>query len=146
MATRKPSNPELAAAARNLNSAAHHIRRAVNRKLDEIAKTVAMELQKAKNTAMTKGGQAKRRFDALLKKTEARLKKVNGEARKSLHKAVAEAEKKLVTAKTAVTRSVAARKTATKPAGRRVVAKKVAAKRAPAKKATAKRSRRKAAA
>lgn len=131
MATRKPSNPELAAAARNLSSAAFHIRRAVNRKLDEIAKTVAVELQKAKNTAMTKGGQTKRRFDSLLKKTEARLKKLNGDARRSLHKAVAEAEKRLVTAKTL---------------DKRVVTKKAATKRAPAKKAATKRRPRKTAA
>ncbi len=142
MATRKLSNPELAAAARNLNSAAHHIRRAVNQKLDELGKTVAMELQKAKKTAMTKGGQAKRRFDALLKTTEARLKRVNTDARKSLHKAVAEAEKKLVTAKATVTRPATARKAAVKKS----TARKAGAKRAPAKKAAAKRAPRKAAA
>ena len=141
MATRKPSNPELAAAARNLNSAAFHIRRAVNQKLDELARTVAIELQKAKKTAMTKGGQAKRRFDALLKTTEARLKKVNTDARKSLHKAVAEAEKKLVTAKAAVTRPAAAKKAAVKK-----TVGKASAKRAPAKKAAVKRAPRKAAA
>jgi DNA-binding protein HU-beta len=141
MATRKLSNPELAAAAKNLNSAAHHIRRAVNQKLDELGKTVAMELQKAKKTAMTKGGQAKRRFDALLKTTEARLKRVNTDARKSLHKAVAEAEKKLVTAKAAVTRPATAKKATVKKTVR-----KAGVKRAPAKKAAAKRAPRKAAA
>lgn len=128
MATRKPGNPELAAAARNLNSAALHIRRAVNQKLDEIGRTVATELQKAKKTAMTKGGQAKRRFDALLKTTEARLKKVNTDARKSLHKAVAEAQKKVVTAKKAT-----AKKAVRKASARRASAKKVTAKRAPRK-------------
>lgn len=135
MATRKPGNPELAAAARNLNSAALHIRRAVNQKLDEIGKTVAAELQKAKKTAMTKGGKARRRFDALLKTTEARLKKVNTDARKSLHKAVAEAQKKVVTAKAAVTRPAAAKKAAVKKTARKVSAKRASAKKVPAKRA-----------
>ncbi len=142
MATRKPSNPELAAAAKNLNSAAFHIRRAVNQKLDELARTVAVELQKAKKTAMTKGGQAKRRFDSLLKTTEARLKKVNTQARKSLHGAVAEAQKKLVTAKATVARPAASKKAAVK----KTLARKAAAKRTPAKKAATKRAPRKAAA
>lgn len=136
MATRPQRNPELAAAAKNLSSAAHHIRRAINKKLDEIGTTVSAELGKAKRAAMTKGGQAKRRFDALLKTAETRLKKVNADARKSMHQAVGEAEKKLLAAKKVVAKRVAAKKAVKK----RVVAKKATAKRAPAKKTAPRRA------
>lgn len=136
MATRPQRNPELAAAAKNLSSAAHHIRRAINKKLDEIGTTVSAELGKAKRAAMTKGGQARRRFDALLKTAETRLKKVNADARKSMHQAVGEAEKKLLAAKKVVAKRVAAKKAVKK----RVVAKKATAKRAPAKKTAPRRA------
>jgi len=116
MATRKPKNPELAAAAKNLGVAARHIRRAVNQKLDQIGTAASAELAKAKNAALTKSGQAKRDFDALMKKAEARLKKATAEAKASLHKAVGEAEKKLGAAKKAAVKKAPAKKAAPRKA------------------------------
>lgn len=131
MATRKPNNPELAAAAKSLAAAARHTRKAINQKLGEIGTAASGELNKAKRTALTQSGRAKRQFDALVKAAQARLKKITTEARKSLHRAAGEAEKKLQAAKNAVAKKAPAKKAA---------AKKSAAKRAPARKAAVKRA------
>ena len=136
MATRKPTNPQLAAAAKNLASAAHHIRLAINQKLDEIGTVASGELDKAKNAALTRSGQAKRQFDALFKTAQGRLKKINSDAKKSLHKAVAEAQKTVQAAKKVVAKKVAAKKAPAKKAA----TKKATARRSPARKAAVKRA------
>ena len=145
MATRKPKNPELAAAASNLGVAARHIRRAVRHKVDELGASASTELAKAR-----------RQFDAQWKKVEARLIRATNEAKRSLHKAVREAEKKLQATKKAAQAKLAemqrrgkggaaTRKTATKKAAvkkapaKKAPAKKAAVKRAPAKKAAVKK-------
>jgi len=54
MATRKPKNPELAAAASNLGVAARHLRRAVKHKVDELEASASTELGKASLTVSLK--------------------------------------------------------------------------------------------
>jgi len=151
MATRSKKNPELAAAASNIADAAQHIRRAVGKKFDQIGASASAEIGKAKKAALTKRGQAERKFDALLKSAEVRLTRATNEAKRSLHRAVREAEKKLQATKKAVesrltelhligkgkpaAKKAAVKKTpATKAAVKQAPAKKAAAKKAPAKK------------
>jgi hypothetical protein len=140
MATRKSKNPELSAAANSLADAAHHVGQAFSQKADEIGATVASELDKAKQAALTKRGQATRRFDTLLNRVE-------GRPRKSLHKLVRETEKKLQTTKKAAQAKLNARPAAakSKAPAKKAVAKKAppkaaAAKKAPAKKVAAKKA------
>jgi hypothetical protein len=125
MATRKPKNPDLAAAASSLADAVHHIGQAFVKKIDEIGTYVSAELDKARKAALTKRGQTGRKVDALLKSAEGKLRKAVGEATKSLHRTVREGEKKLTTTKKAPAKKAVARKTA--------------ARKAPAKKAPARR-------
>jgi len=136
MATRKPKNPELAAAASNLGIAARHIRRAVSHKVDELGASASTELDKAR-----------RHLDAQWKKVEARLIKASNQAKRSLHKAVREAEKTLLATKKAAQAKLAEmqrsakRQAATRKAvAKTAPAKKAAAKRAPAKKAAVKKA------
>lgn len=131
MATRKPKNPELAAAAKSLASAARHTRKAISQKLDEIGAAASEEMADVKKTALTQSGRARRKIDALVRKAKVQLKKAATGARKSLKQAAGEAEKTLEAAKKAVTKKAPAKKAA---------AKKPAAKRAPARKATAKKA------
>jgi DNA-binding protein HU-beta len=138
MATRKPKNPELAAAAKNLASAARHTRKAIGQKLDEIGAAASEELTVAKKTALTQTGRARRKIDALVNKARVRLKKAATGAKRTLKKAAGEAEKTLKEAKKAVAKTVSAKKPAP--------AKKAAVKRAPARKAAAKKAARKPAA
>jgi hypothetical protein len=133
MATRKPMNPELAAAAKNIGVAARHIRRAINQKLDEIGTAASGELAKARQAAVRKSGQAKRDFDGLIRKAEGRLKKLTAEAKVSLHRAVGKAEKKLEAAKQAAAKKAPAKKGATRKAAAKP------AKKAPAKRPAARR-------
>lgn len=116
MATRKPKNPELAAAADSLAAAVHHVRVAVGKKVDAIRTAASAELAKGS-----------RLLDAELKKIEAKLTRASEDAKKSVHKVVREAESKL--------------QTAVRSAGKKVVAKKAPARKAPAKKAAAKSAR-----
>jgi hypothetical protein len=125
MATQKPKNPELAAAANSLADAVHHIGQAFVQKVDEIGASASAELDRAKHVALTKRGQATRELDALLKRAEGKLKKAINEATKSLHKTVRAGEKKLQPAKKVAAKKVAAKKVSAK----KVAAKKVAAKR-----------------
>lgn len=113
MATRKLKNSELAAAADNLAAAAHHVRVAVSKKVDEIRAAASAELAKGS-----------RRIDAELKRVESKLTRASEDAKKSVHKVVREAESKLQTAV----------KTAGKTAGKKAPAKKAAAKKAAARK------------
>ena len=131
MATRKPKNPELAAAATNLGVAARHIRRAVRHKVDELGASASTEL-----------GKARRQLDAQWKKVEARLIKATNEAKRSLHKAVREAEKKLQATKKAAQAKLAEMQRRGKggAATRKAAAKKAVVKKAPAKKAAVKRA------
>jgi len=131
MATRKPKNPELAAAANNLGVAARHIRRAVSHKVDEIGASASVDLAKAK-----------RRLDAQLKKIEARLIKVTNDAKRSLHKAVREAETRLQATKKAAQARLAEMHRARKgkAAAKKKVGRKPAVKKAPAKKAAARKA------
>jgi hypothetical protein len=115
MATRKPKNPELAAAADSLAAAAHHVRLAVSKKVDALRASAATELAKGK-----------RRLDAQLQKFEAKLTKTTEDAKKSVHKAVREAEKRL--------------HAANKPAAKKAPAKKATAKKAAVKRAPARKS------
>lgn len=135
MATRKPKNPELAAAASNLGVAARHIRRAVQHKVDEIGASASTEL-----------GKARRQLDAQWKKVEARLIKAGNEAKRSLHKAVREAEKTLQATKKAAHTRLAQMHQSSKGAAatkktiaKKTAAKKTAVKRAPAKKGVVKK-------
>jgi len=131
MATRKPKNPELAAAASNLGVAARHIRRAVKHKVDEIGASASTEL-----------GKARRQLDAQWKKVEARLIKASNEAKRSLHKTVREAEKTLQATKKAAQARLAEMHRSGKAgaAAKKTPARKAAVKRAPAKKGAAKRA------
>lgn len=115
MATRKPKNPELAAAADNLAAAIQHVRIAVTRKVEAIRAAASVELAKGS-----------RLLEAELKKVEAKLSKASDDAKKSVHQVVRQAESKL--------------QSAVKNAGKRAPAKKAAAKKAPAKKAAAKKA------
>ena len=126
MATHRPKNPELAAAVRNLADAVHHIGKAFVQKVDEIGASASAELDKAKQAALTRRGQATRQLDALLRRAEGKLKRAINEATKSLHKTVREGEKKLTAPK--------------KAPATKVAVKKAAAKKAPAKKATVKKA------
>jgi hypothetical protein len=126
MATRKPKNPELAAAASNLGVAARHIRRAVRHKVDELGASAAAEL-----------GKARRQLDAQWKKVEARLIKATNEAKRSLHRAAREAEKTLQATRKAAHAKLAELQRAGKGGA---ATKKVAAKKAPARKAAVKRA------
>lgn len=138
MATRKTSNPELAAAAKNLAAAARHTRKAINQKIDQIGTAASGELNKARRTALTQSGRAKRQFDALVKSAQVRLKKITIEAREALHRAAGEAEKKLQAARSAVAKKVPAKKAASKKAAaKRAPARKVAVKRKAARKSAA---------
>jgi hypothetical protein len=116
MPTRPPKNPELAAAARSLADAVHHIGRAFVQKVDEIGASASAELDKAKQAALTRRGQATRQLDALLRRAEGKLKRAINEATKSLHKTVREGEKKLQPAKKAPAKKAAVKKARTKKA------------------------------
>jgi hypothetical protein len=158
---RKPAtklrNPELAQAADNLSEAAHHVGVAMRQKFEEIGHAASAEFAKVMDSARIKRGQAKRQLDALMKKTEVRLKKATADARKSLQQAAKQAEKRMAATKKAAKASLAdlqagvttkvagkkaapkrsaAKSTATKPtAAKKVSAKPAATPRAPASKA-----------
>ncbi len=95
MGTRKSKNTELAAAAGNLAEAARHIRQAVSDKVEAIGASASIELGKVRQVALTKGGQAERRLEALLRRVEGRLTQAINEASRSLHRVVRDAEKTL---------------------------------------------------
>jgi flagellar biosynthesis/type III secretory pathway protein FliH len=137
MATRKSKNPELAAAANDLTAAAHHIRQAINRKLDEIGAAASARLDKAMQAAQAKRARAERQFDALLSKAQKRLTKASNQAKKSLHGAVRQAEKRLQ----ATNRAAQSKLADLAPAGTgRAAAKKVAAKTVATRKASVKKA------
>jgi len=119
MATHRPKNPELAAAVRNLADAVHHIGKAFVQKVDEIGASASAELDKAKQAALTRRGQATRQLDALLRRAEGKLKRAINEATKSLHKTVREGEKMLQPAKKAPAKKAAVKKARTKKASAR---------------------------
>ncbi|HET7862935.1 MAG TPA: hypothetical protein VFL86_00885 [Burkholderiaceae bacterium] len=132
MATRKPKTPELADAANDLAAAVQHVREAVSHKLDAIGALASAELNKAMLAAQAKGGRAEQQFDVLWAKAQRRLLKASDEAKKSLHGAVRQAEKRME----------AARKTAQATLADLTAAgmARVAAKKATAKPATARKS------
>ncbi len=142
MATRKPKTPELAAAANDLAAAVQHVRDAVTHKLDAIGALASDELNKAMLVAQAKGGRAERQFDALWAKAQGRLLKASDEAKKSLHGAVRQAEKRLEAARKSAQATLAdltatgmARVAARKVADKRVAARKPLAVKAAAKSA-----------
>jgi uncharacterized protein (DUF885 family) len=143
MATRKPRNPELVAAAGHLADAAHHVREAVSQKIDAFGAAAAGELDKARQAALDRSGQAGRKFESLMKKARQQLTKATDTAKKSLHKAVRESEKKLQAMDKALQsdlaklrRSIRAEPASAKPS------KQAAAKKAPPKKAAARKTSR----
>jgi hypothetical protein len=141
MATRKPKNPELVAAAGHLADAAHHVREAMSQKLDAFGAAAVVELDKARQSALARSGQASRKFESLMKKARQQLTKATGAAKKSLHKAVRESEKKLLAMDKALQADLAKlqRTSRAEPAAAKALPKKAAAKRAPAQKVPAKR-------
>lgn len=120
MATRKPNNPELAAAADNLAAAIQHVRVAVSKKVEAIRAAASVELAKGS-----------RLLEDELKKVEAKLSKASEDAKKSVHQVVRQAESKL---------QAAVRTAGKKAPAKKAPAKKAAAKKAPAKKAAAKKA------
>jgi hypothetical protein len=137
MATRKPKNPELVAAAGHLADAAHHVREAVSQKIDAFGAAAVVELDKARRSALARSGQASRKFESLMKKAQQQLTKATNAAKKSLHKAVRESEKRLLAMDKALQADLAKlqRTSLAEPAAAKAVPTKVAVKKAPAKKA-----------
>lgn len=157
MATRKPKDVELTAAAESLAEAAHHLRQAVSARIDAFESAVAQELDRVRSAAVAKGGQASRDFNSLVRGAQQQATKMTNAAKRSLHQAVRESEKMLQAMDRTVQTDLAklrraaearmadgkapARKVVAKKApGKKPVARAASAKRAPATKAAAKKA------
>jgi membrane-associated HD superfamily phosphohydrolase len=157
MATRKPKDTELHAAAANLAEAAHHLRQAVTERIDAFASAATLELDRARKATAAQGGQASRDFDALMRRAQQQLTKTTNAAKKSLHKAVRESEKMLqamdktvqndlarlrgtAEARMAAGKTAARKATAAKTPAKRPLARTAPARPAPAKKAAARKA------
>lgn len=140
MPTRKPQDPELAQAVRNLRDAAQHVRNAVQGRVDKLRGVAAAEIRKAKASLLKKTGVAQDRVDSVLKTTEDRLHRAFVGAQNALDKAVLQAERRSVATASAVRKRAGAAKAAAPRAARKAARKAAPAKKAPAKKARAPRS------
>lgn len=126
MPKRKPANPELAKAVDSLSDAAHHVRNAVQGKVDQVRVAAGAELAKAKASARKKTILAHERVETILNQAESRLHRLIAKAQKALDKMVRQAEKKYPAPKP----QAAAKKATPSAAVRKTPARKAAAKNA----------------